>query len=113
MEPLRPAKILFLGEQDGEIERELKKQLSKCFAGSIRVSYAYLVRASYKETPGVNIALCIFANAANRTELLPCLEQVFRGMFHPTQHIDMLFLSEIQLKEINQVAKPFYTASTQ
>jgi hypothetical protein len=113
MERRRSAKILFLGEQDGDIERELKKQLSGCFSGSVHVSYAYLVRTSYSETPGVTVALCIFAKAANRTELLPCIEQVFRGLFHPTQHIDILFLSKVQLQEITKVAKPFYTASAQ
>lgn len=113
MEPLRSAKILFLGEQDGDTERELKKQLSRCFFGSIHVSYAYLVHMSYSETPGVNVALGIFAKAANHIELLPCIEQVFRGLFHPTQHIDTVFLSETQLQEINKVAKPFYTAPAQ
>jgi hypothetical protein len=113
MEPLKTARVLFLGEQDGEIERELKKQLSGCFSRSILVSFAYLVRTSYKETPGANVALCILAKTANRTELLPCVEEVFRRLFHPTQHMDTLFLSEAQLQEINKVAKPFYTASAQ
>ena len=61
----------------------------------------------------MNVSLCILAKGANPTELLPCIEQVLRGLFHPTQHIDILFLSEAQLEEINKVAKPFYTASAQ
>lgn len=113
MDQLRTDNILFLGEQDGDIERELKKRLAGCCSNSIHISYAYLVRASYKETPGVNVALCIVAKAESRIDLLPCIEQVFRGLFHPTQHMDILFLSEIQLQEINKVAKPFYTAPAQ
>jgi hypothetical protein len=113
MEPLKTAQILFLGEQDGEIERELKEQFSGCLSGCIHVTCAYLVRVSYKETPGANVALCIFAKTENRAELLPCIEEVFRRSFHPTQHMDTLFLSEAQLQEINKVAKPFYTASAQ
>jgi hypothetical protein len=112
MESRKSAKIVFLGEQDGKVERELKQQLSECFSGSIHVSYAYLVRSSYEETLGVNVTLGIFAKSSNCSELIPCFEQVFRGLFRPTQHLDILFLSESQLQEINEVAKPFYTAST-
>jgi SseB protein C-terminal domain len=102
---------LFLGEQRGDVERELKKRLSEYFSRSTSVSCAYLVRASYKETPGINIALCILAKLQSRNELLPAIEQVFGGLFHATQHMDILFLSKVQLQEINKVAKPFYTAS--
>src|SRR5271156_898878 len=101
MAQIRTDKILFLGEQDGEAERELKRRLSECFSSSIHVSSAYLVRASDRETPGVNVALGIHAKTANSTILLPCIEQVFRGLFHPTQHMDIFFLSDVQLQEIN------------
>jgi hypothetical protein len=113
MEPLKTSRILFLGEQDGEIERELKRELSGYFSSHVGVISAYLVRVSYKETPGVNVSLCVSAEASNRAELLPRMEEVFRRLFRTTQHMDILFLSQSQLSVINEVAKPFYTASTQ
>jgi hypothetical protein len=111
MEKIQTARMLFLGEQDGSTEQELKSQLWGCFSSHAGVISAYLLRVSYEATPGPHVALCINSRASNRAELLPCIEKVFRKMFRATQHMDILFVSEQQLAAIDQVATPFYTAS--
>jgi len=95
------------------IEQELKSELSGCFSNHASVFFAYLARVSYIEKPGVNISLCIFSETPDRRVLLPCIEDIFRKRFHATQHMDIIFLPQSQLSAINEVAKPFYTASTQ
>jgi hypothetical protein len=113
MEPIKISQVLFLGEQDGASELGLKQGLSDCFCNVNAVLSAYLVRVSYKESPGIQIALCMNVEVSSRATVLPCVEVVFRKLFSITQHMDIFFLSDAQLAAINKVAKPFYTASTQ
>lgn len=109
---LKTAKIQFLGEQDGLPERELKRALMGCLAScGSQVAVAYLMRVSYVETPGVQIALCMRVEESDCAELMSCIGNVFRRLFGATQHMDILFLSEVQHEAIDKVAEAFYTAS--
>jgi hypothetical protein len=113
MEPWKiTQKILFLGEQDGAIERELKAKLTNCFTSKQTVSSAYLVRVSYEEAPGPQVALCIRSGEGPAMELVECSGKIFGSLFDPREHLDIFFLSETQLAVVEQVAKPFYAAST-
>ena len=111
METIQTGPILFLGDQDGKTEQELKKQLSGCFSTNAGVESAYLMRVSYETTFGPHVALCINSKASNHSELLRYIGDVFHRLFHATQHMDILFVSESQLAAIDKVARPFYTAS--
>jgi hypothetical protein len=109
MEPWKiTKKILFLGEQDGAIERELKAKLTDCFTSKQTVSSAYLVRVSYEEAPGPLVALCIRCGEKPDMELVECAGKVFSSLFNPREHLDILFLSETQVAEIEKIAQPFY-----
>jgi hypothetical protein len=111
MEPWKiTKKILFLGDQDGVIERELKARLTNCFTSKQTVSSAYLVRVSYEEAPGPLIALCIRCGEKPAMELAECSGKIFGSLFDPREHLDILFLSEAQVAEIDKIAKPFYAA---
>jgi hypothetical protein len=111
MEPWKiTKKILFLGEQDGAIERELKARLTNCFTSQQIVSSAYLVRVSYEEAPGPLVALCIRSGEKPAMELIECASKVFSSLFDPREHLDILFISETQVAEVEKIAKPFYAA---
>jgi hypothetical protein len=100
MKPICSAQALFLGEQDGEAERTLKRQLVACFVDDAHVTAAYLVRLSYEDTPGLQVALCIKSKESHQTDDLPCVRDPFHKLFKTTQHMDIMFLSETSLVAI-------------
>lgn len=108
MEKFNIRKALFLGEQNGVIESELKDGFCHCFSRDSSIELAYLVRVSYADTPTPQVALCLKGNK-NAIHSLECAGEVFTEIFSATEHLDMFFLSDAQIKEINRVAKPFYS----
>jgi hypothetical protein len=110
MDSFKIKKALFLGEQDGTIERELKAKLIDCFRSNPNVSLAYLVRVSYTETLTPQVALCIRGGKESAAELVGCAGKAFKSLFRPTVHLDIWFLTEDQLNDIEHVAMPFYVA---
>jgi hypothetical protein len=112
MESIKTQKAIFLGEQDGPTERSLKTELAKFFVLNQEIISAYLARVSYAEVPGSQIALCLKGGEQNAQELVQGIGKVFSRLFNPMQHLDILFLSEIQLESIERVAKPFYSSHT-
>jgi hypothetical protein len=109
MQQFKAKSLLFLGEQDGVGERELKSKLCECFITAREVELAYLARVSFEETPGAQVALCLKGVAKNPSELIECLEKVFKQLFKTTQHLEIFFLSDEQVTQVGRVAKPFYS----
>jgi len=111
MDSLRTNRVLFLGEQDGLVEREFKGRLQNNLSAMSTVLAAFLTRVSYVETPGSNVALCIQGAVDDPEALALSLAEEFRKFFHSTEKLDIIFLSAVQVEEIRSVAKPFYEAS--
>jgi hypothetical protein len=109
VQSIRTARILFLGEQDGAIERELKAELSNCLVADGCVSSAYLAQVSYGDAPGQHVALCLRGQGPDAARLIARIEAIFRRRFNATQHLDIVFLSKAQMSEIKRVATPFYS----
>jgi hypothetical protein len=109
VQSIRTARILFLGEQDGAIERELKAELSNCLVAEGCVSSAYLAQVSYRDAPGQHVALCLRGQGPDAARLIARIEAIFRRRFNATQHLDIVFLSKAQMSEIKRVATPFYS----
>ncbi len=118
-----PHQVQFVGEQDGPPERELKDRL----ATSLRpmgVRKAYLAVVSYAERKGpqnasgdgagpeLNVALCVSLNdgAAEKGEIVQRASHDFAAMFGPTQHMDIIFLTDQQEAALSKVCHPFYIA---
>jgi hypothetical protein len=111
MEKLMTSRVLFLGEQDGVVERELKAYLVEhCFASQRAVSSAYLARVSYQETPGPAVALCLWGGKENAAAIVESIGAAFRRQFNAAEHLDIFFMDELQRQAIDKVAKPFYVA---
>ena len=91
MEQLKTKKLLFLREQDGPTERELKTKLLNCFSSDAEIVAAYLVRVSYAEVPSINVALCIEGSVKNAQPLVTAIGEAFRELFRETQKPDILF----------------------
>lgn len=109
VQTLQSRRILFLGEQDGPIERELKSHLTACLIADGEIAVAYLARVSLMETPGISVALCLYRDTKSREALLLCVSSAFQSRFNAAEHMDIMFLSDAQKQEIDQVAKPFFS----
>jgi hypothetical protein len=112
MQTTQTKKVLFLGEQDGIGERELKTKLAECFSIDDGVESAYLARVSFAEVPMPQVALCLKGGKDKAAALVECAGRVFSKLFKTTKHLDILFLSDAQVTEITRVAKPFYSTSS-
>jgi hypothetical protein len=102
------SRVTFLGEQIGEVEKEFKRQLLESFATSTTLHQAYLVRATYGDSPEIRVVLALEANPGGHAVLRERAGKVFAKMFNSTMSLDTLFLSEEQKHSISKVAKPFY-----
>ena len=100
--------VTFLGEQDGEVEKEFKRRLLDCFATSTTLHQAYLVRARYGDSPEVRVVLALDANPGGHVVLRERACKVFAEMFSSAVSLDILFLTQEQKEIISRVGKPFY-----
>ena len=108
LQPLQVSEVTFLGEQDGEAEKEFKRRLLDCFATSTTLHQAFLVRARYGNSPEVRIVLAMEANPGGHVVLRERAYKVFANMFSSTVSLDFLFLNQEQKDMISRIAKPFY-----
>ena len=106
-EPFRSRRVIFVGEQDGPSECELKAQLAQVFAAQ-NVSRAYLARVEvdYKGSPAQSVALCLRAEADER--LVQKVGEIFASMFGKDVHMDIMFVSELQEAELAKCCRPFF-----
>jgi hypothetical protein len=112
VQPYRSKRVIFLGEHDGPAERDLKAALNSCFVKNEEVNSAYLTRISLFETPGTNVALCIYPQVNSSETLLQCIGASFSKLFNAVEHLDILFLEDKQKLEVDAVAKPFFDRRT-
>jgi hypothetical protein len=100
--------IHFLGEQDGEAERELKLAFCRLFAPGNAVQRAYLVQVRYGNEDFMNVVLALIAARESKDDLLAAVQGTFHSMFGIGQHLDILFPSMEQEGEICRVCRPFF-----
>ena len=118
-----PHHVQFVGEQDGDPERELKEKLADTLR-PMGVRKAYLALVSYDERKGpqnatgdgtpltLNVALCVTLgeNAAEKREIVERAGHNFEAMFGTAQHMDIIFLTDQQELALGKVCRPFYMA---
>jgi hypothetical protein len=102
----RVPKIRFLGEQDGNPERELKAKLCPVLRRRPLVDRAYLAQVAYAGVQEVAVALCIVGPVA--PDLAAEIGSEFRKQFATGVPLDILFISTEQDATLVQVCKPFF-----
>jgi hypothetical protein len=120
--PFVPHQVQFVGEQDGAPERELKERLSSSLR-PMGVRKAYLAVVSYDErkapqntagdvATGLNVALCVSLEdtASEKHDIIERAGHDFAALFGPTQHMDIIFLTDQQEAALNKICRPFYMA---
>ena len=124
-QPWQPGGVEFVGEQRGAAEDLIKTALAARFAADARIRAAYLVRAVFptvgpqrtaRENRGrdgmaaaVEVVVCLAA--VDDPAIASIVGEEFRKLFDASQHVDVLFLTDAQEREVRKVATPFYSAS--
>lgn len=108
---MQVAQLVFLGEQDGPPERELKEQLAKFFLSSSAVRSAYLARIAYGSNSAPVVALCLRNEFGQDQILVESAGNIFASMFGRDEHMDIVFLDERQEAELSKVCRAFFVGS--
>ena len=124
-QPWHPGRIAFTGEQRGPAEDQFTRALASRFASDARIERAYLVRAEYPKTgpqrgpaenrgpdatsAAVEVLLCLVAPEDHA--IVAVVGEEFRKIFASSQHMDTLFLTGEQEREVAKVARPFFSAA--
>ena len=116
MEELKTQEIQFIGEQDGEPEREFKcevsvflRQLDK-WGPLDKAVRAYLCRVTYPgndNSDSLDVALCFSTESDAKDNILKGAASIFRRMFGRHEHLDMMFVDDVTETELRQVCSPF------
>jgi hypothetical protein len=110
----RPTEILsapviqFVGEQDGEPERELKSRFSAVFKDHPRIERAYLALVIYAGETKASVGLCIKSSSSEEQTLVETIGDEFAALFGTAEHLDILFIRDDQESELRLVCAPFF-----
>lgn len=100
--------LRFVGSQDGPVEDRLKATLADLFAQNGPVDRAYLARVTYGANTETSVALCIRSSRPHDERLVSQVGLRFSVLFNNLTHMDILFLSREQEREVAAVCDPFY-----
>lgn len=107
-ERLEEESVTFVGEQDGEVERDLKAAIVTELKSYPSVRRAYLSVVSYGASQELNVALCLFGSPEDPQAVQACAAR-FQTVFNPEEHLDILFLNAEQDRQVSQVCTPFFS----
>ena len=108
LDPFTSRKIHFLGELEGPPVQELKHQLANYFSCEHEIRKAYLVRIARDASPTPRLALCLVGERTNAIELAQTVGTIFNELFPGAESMEIVFLNEPQIREVNLLAQPFY-----
>ena len=102
----------FLGEQEGEAEDDLKAALAKVLVKQPTIRAAYLARVSHGgDESSFDVALCLRTKSGDDDpSVVPAVASAFSSLFGEDEHLDIMFLSDDQLRDIKKVCRPFFGA---
>ena len=98
--------IVFVGEQDGPPEQQLKERLAALFERHAGVSSAYLARAIIDRR--TTVILGVSAAGLDESDFAREVGAVFAAIFNRRAHLDIVFLSRDQRAAISRVCRAFY-----
>jgi len=108
----REGRVEFLGEQSGEIEDTLKRELLLEFVTRPDIQSAYLARIGFQPQGEGSVALCIASARPDDKSLVLRVGEIFRRRFARKAALDILFLTPEQESDVARVCQPFYRRAT-
>jgi hypothetical protein len=109
-EQFRVGLLRFIGEQDGPPERELKSRLAQLFSCEQSIWRAYLARVAYADLASNAVALCLRAPSDADPNVVDKVGKVFASMFVHREHLDIVFINDVQESELTKCCRPFFNA---
>ena len=104
---IEPSCLEFLGEQDGEPERELKQKLTPILEEA-RVKAAYLAIADYRDGSPPSVVLCLRSDKGADAVIVAQIGKVFAEVFNAKEHLDVLFMDSRKESAVRAVCSAFY-----
>ena len=104
-------RLVFLGEQDGPVEYQLKDRLAQAVLVGSPIARAYLARVEPDAESGVALCLRGVAGGADR-HIVRKVAEVFGEIFGAREHLDIVFVSEAQERELRRVCTPFWDSDS-
>jgi SseB protein C-terminal domain len=108
MDIIEPRFLDFLGEQDGELERELKQKIVLILEESREIKSAYLAIADYRDGSSPSVVLCLRSEKGDDPTLGLRIGKVFAELFNAKEHLDVLFMNSRKESAVRAVCSPFY-----
>jgi hypothetical protein len=90
---IRMQRVVFLCEQDGLPERELKIRLTQFFERAF-VRRAHLARVAYEQGGATHVALCVRGQPGQDRIFGERVGEIFASIFGSHEHIDVIWLAE-------------------
>ena len=100
--------LLFIGEQDGISELELKRQLIDYFLEQKLCCRAYLARIKYNNQEEICVALCLKLKWKEKPYFKSDIGIIFSELFKQDQHLDVLVINAEQDDQLSKVCNPFF-----
>ena len=97
--------LRFLGEQDGNVEQQLKRELTFILSKT-DMQRAYLARVDFGEGTKAGVALCL--RGTDDKSLVADVAALFRRSFGVDQQLDICFISVAQEQRLKKVCRDFY-----
>lgn len=116
MEKINPKDLRFVGERDGEPERDFKCELSVFLRQLVewkpldKPVRAYLCSVSYPsdgDSGSFSVALFFATESDAKDEIRKGAASIFRRMFGTREHLEMMFVEDETESELRQVCSPF------
>ncbi len=104
------SRTVFLGEQDGDVERAFKDAVANVLHVHDVACRAYLARVEYSAPGEFNVALCIGTELADTARLRGDLGEAFSRMFNQDEHLDIVFLTRENEDRLTAVCRAFYAS---
>lgn len=108
--PFPGHRIHFLDELDGPPVQELKQQLAGFLTCEHEIRRAFLIRINRDESPKPKLALCLVGERTNAVRLAATAGTIFSELFPGIDNMEVVFLNDTQLREVGQLAQPFYVS---
>jgi hypothetical protein len=100
----------FIAEQFGAPENEFKESIICLLQSQSRPLRTYLAQVEYGEEKDSKVALCVASNGGEDEGLAYDIASIFRHMFGSHEHLDIVFLTEIQEVMLRKVCCPFFSS---
>jgi hypothetical protein len=106
---MQVSEVHFLGEQDGAPESLLKSRLTELFQRDKSVYRAYLARTSLEGQ--ASVTLCVKTQFGADRGLAEKIGAIFGMVFNAHEHLDIIFLSEQQERQVKRVCSTFFDSN--